>query len=401
MAESLSSPYFARVILRFVSVAIFCLAGFSVFNASAQIDPFQRHLLQLGYDQPLQGRGPQAAYVYYYYNNPEFLRTNIALRLAVAPVYLDSELGFKQLLGPHTDAGIALSGGGFSDNYYEVRRGGYRRDESFEGYGGGGALKLYHRINPNQMIPLNAVFSGGFHYSTYSDTDETSPLFRVPDDRVNTFVRAGLRLAGKEPLLYPDLALEFSVWYERQWRLEDSSLYGFGDRRVQPAVNLYWLYACLNYAWTNTGHQFTFALTAGDSDSADRFSAWRLGGVLPLAAEFPLTLPGYYYQEISAQRFAHASASYAFPLSKDLCWQMRLTVASAYVDYVPGVGQTGHWHTGAGPELTYTSPSEAWRVILRYGYGFNAERDGDEGAHSVGILCQLKFGSKKSNKTAK
>ena len=31
---------------------------------------------------------------------------------------------------------------------------------------------------------------------------------------------------------------------------------------------------------------------------ADRFSTCRLGGLLPLASEFPLSLPGYYYQEI-------------------------------------------------------------------------------------------------------
>ena len=84
-------------------------------------------------------------------------------------------------------------------------------------------------------------------------------------------------------------------------------------RQVQPTTDLYWLYAGLSYAWTNTGNQFTFALTAGGSDNADRFSAYRLGGVLPLAAEFPLTLPGYYYQEISARRFVHLSASLRRP----------------------------------------------------------------------------------------
>lgn len=361
--------------------------------ASAQIDPYARNLLQLGYDQPLAGRGPQAAYVYYYYNNPVFQRTNLALRLAVAPVYFDGELGFRQLLSPQTDAGLGLSGGGFNDNYYEVRQGRYRRDESFEGYGGGAAVKLYHRINPEQLIPLNAVVDGGFHYSTYARTDETSSQFEIPDERVNTYVRTGLRLAGKEPLLYPDLAMELSVWYERQWRLTEDNDYGFAnDRRVQPTTDLYWLYAALNYSWTNTGTQFTFALTAGGSHNADRFSAARLGGVLPLAAEFPLILPGYYYQEIAAQRFVHVNTSYQLPLSDNHRWQLRFSATSAYVDYVPGMGQSGHWHTGIGPDLSYTSAHDTWRVVLRYGYGFNAERDGHDGAHSVGLLCQFNFG---------
>ena len=366
------------------------LAGGSL--SLAQVDPYARNLLQLGYDQPLSGRGPQAAYLYYYYNDPAFFRTNMALRLAVAPVYFDGELGFRELLSPNTDVGLGLSGGGFSDNYYEVRQGHYVQNESFDGYGGGASLHVYHLINPGQMIPLNAVAESGFHYTTFAASDQTDSQFKVPDDYVNTFVRTGLRFAGKEPMLYQDLAMEVSVWYERQWRLDDSA-YGFAnDRRVRPTTDLYWLYAGLNYAWTNTGNQFTFAVTAGGSQNADRFSAWRLGGVLPLASEFPLTVPGYYYQEISAQQFAHFNASYVVPLSPNHRWQLRVEAASAYVDYLPGFAQPGHWHTGVGPDLSYTSANETWRVILRYGYGFDALRGGHEGAQSVGLLCQYNFG---------
>ena len=124
--------------------------------------------------------------------------------------------------------------------------------------------------------------------------------------------------------------------------------------------------------------------------------------VLPLAAEFPLTLPGYYYQEISAQGFVHLSASYVAPLSADHRWQLRLGAASAYVDYLPGFAQPNHWNTGAGPSLSFTSRSEVWRVILRYGYGFNALRDGQEGAHSIGVLYQYNFERRKyRNETTK
>jgi hypothetical protein len=363
--------------------------------ALAQIDPYPRSLLQLGYDQSLSGQGPQSLYAYYYYNNPEFLRTNVALRLAVAPVYLDGEIGFRQLL-PRTDVGIGINGGGYGENYYEVRQGNYYKNESFDGHGGGASLNLYHLINPAQLIPLNVVVQGGAHYSTYSPTDKTDDEFKLPDNRVSTFARAGLRFAGKEPMLYADLAMEVSIWFEHQWRFDDRT-YGFAGNplQVQPTTDLYWLYAGLSYAWTNTGNQFTFALTAGGSDAADRFSAWRLGGVLPLVAEFPLTLPGYYYQEISARRFVHLSAAYVAPLSADHRWQLRLGAASAYVDYLPGFEQPGHWHTGVGPSLSFTSRSEVWRVIVRYGYGFNALRDGHDGAHSVGVLYQYDFEQRK------
>lgn len=371
-------------------VVISLLLG-STATAPAQIDPYPRSLLQLGYDQSLSGQGPQSLYVYYYYNDPAFRRTNVALRLAVAPVYFDGELGFRQLLSPNTDIGIGLNGGVYGENYYEVRRGDFVKGESFDGHGGGASLNLYHRMNPTQFIPLNLVLKAGGRYSTYSAADKTAPQFQLPEDRATPFTRAGLRFAGKEPMLYADLAMEMSVWYERQWRLDDRA-YGFAnDRRVQPATDLYWFYAGLNYAWTNTGNQFTFGLTAGGSEHADRFSAYRLGGVLPLASEFPLTLPGYYYQEISARRFGHLSAAYVAPLSEDHRWQLRLGAASAYVDYLPGLEQSGHWHTGVGPSLSFTSRSEVWRVILRYGYGFNAARAGHDGAHSVGLLYQYNF----------
>jgi hypothetical protein len=107
---------------------------------------------------------------------------------------------------------------------------------------------------------------------------------------------------------------------------------------------------------------------------------------LPLSAEVPLTLPGYYHQELSARRFVHLSAAYVVPLSADHRWQLRLGAASAYVDYLPGFEQPGHWNTGVGPSLSFTSRSEVWRVILRNGH---------EGAHSVGVLYQYNFEQRK------
>jgi hypothetical protein len=38
----------------------------------------------------------------------------------------------------------------------------------------------------------------------------------------------------------------------------------------------------MDYAWTNSGQKVSFAFTGAGSTAADRFSAWRLGGVLTL-----------------------------------------------------------------------------------------------------------------------
>ena len=83
--------------------------------ASAQIDPVARDLIQSGYNQAFEGHAPLAAYAFYYHNQPDFVQTNLTLRLAVAPVYVDSELGFVNGLGPNTDFAIGLAGGGFAD----------------------------------------------------------------------------------------------------------------------------------------------------------------------------------------------------------------------------------------------------------------------------------------------
>ena len=96
---------------------------FAPFFAGAQIDPVKRDLVQLGYNQAMEGHAPFAGYAYYYHNQPDFLRTNLTLRLAIAPVYLDSELGFVNGLGPQTDFAIGLAGGGFADGYNEIRGG--------------------------------------------------------------------------------------------------------------------------------------------------------------------------------------------------------------------------------------------------------------------------------------
>lgn len=371
-----------------ISVCLFC---FIALRSPAQVDPITRNQIQLGYDQPVTGKGPQAAYLYYYRNEPQFVRSNLTLRLAVAPAYMDAEIGVKHVLSPSTDLGIGIAGGAFGDYYYEVRQGHYFREESFNGHGGGSSLSLYQRLNPGQVIPLHLVARGGFRYSTYVDARKTADDFELPEDRWNLFTRAGLRLAGKEPTLYPDLAMELSAWFERQWRL-DSDEYGFdNDRQVNAASSLYWVYLGAHYAWTNIGHKANLDVTAGRSDHADRFSAWRLGGVLPLVAEFPLILPGYYFQEISAERFVHLYAGYDISLDDQNRWQLRIEGAGARVDYLPGFEEGRAWHAGIGGGAIFTSRNKVVKVALRYGYGFEAVRHDEKGAHSIGVLFQWDF----------
>ena len=356
-----------------------------------QIDPMQRELFQFGYNAPLQGHAPLAAYAFYYRNEPNFFRTNLTLRLALAPTYLDSELGISHVLDENTDLGIGLAGGGFADSYDEIREGQYLPEESFTGHGGEVSLSLYHCFNPDQKIPFDAVLRGSVHYSVYQRDDSTRSDFVLPDDRTSFYVRTGLRWGGKEPILFPSLAMELSIWYEGQFRAESGG-YGFQtgngfDRELRPVSHLIWGQALLAYTMTNSGQSFYINLTAGASASADRFSAYRLGALLPLVSEFPLSLPGYYYQEISAQKFVLLGGNYIVPIDARRRWNINFNATTAGVGYVDGLEQPGHWHSGIGAGILYQTRSI--KVMLGYAYGIDAIRSGGRGAHSVGILMQL------------
>ena len=361
--------------------------------ASAQIDPVKRDLIQLGYNQAVEGHAPFAGYAYYYHNQPDFIRTNLTLRLAVAPVYLDSELGFMHGLGPSTDFAIGVGGGGFADSYNEIHGGKYYPSQSFDGSGGEVSASVYHLFNPGDLIPLNWIMRGTAHYSVYDRTDSTDPAFQLPSDHGSFNVRTGLRWGGIEPVLFPALAMELSVWYEGEFRT-DTGHYGYASDpyELNQQSHLFWGEAALTYTLPKSQQNFSVRLTAGTSVDADRFNAYRLGGFLPLVSEFPLTLPGYYYQEISADQFVLLNTSYLVPLDKRQRWNLDVNVSSAFVDYLPGEGQPGNWLNGVGGGILYRSPSGRFKMVLDYAYGIDAIRSDGRGANSIGVLMQWDLG---------
>ena len=354
---------------------------------SAQIDPVERDLIQFGYNQPVEGRAPLAGYIYYYRNQPEFLRTNLTLRLALAPTYLDSELGLSHALGADTDFGLGVAGGGFADSYNEMRGGKWIDGESFDGHGAELSASVYHLFNPGQLVPLNLVVRGAAHYSAYA-RNETAAGFQLPEDGTTFSVRTGLRWGGIEPTLFPALAMELSVWYEGQFRTAPGA-YGFGgDRELESASHLFWASAAISYTLPGSQQNFFARLIAGTSMDADRFSAYRLGGFLPLVAEYPLSLPGYFFQELSAREFALINASYVLPIAPNQRWNLEFNAATASVDYLSGTEQAGNWVSGVGAGIIYRAPSDRFKCIVAYAYGIDAFRSDGRGANSVSVLIQ-------------
>ena len=363
------------------------------FNASAQIDPAPRQLLELGGDASVTDSGPMGAYAFYYWNMVNVPTTNQFLRLVIAPVYVDSELGFKGLLGEHTDLGIGAFGGLYANSYQEVDGGRWYKNQSFNGNGGGASVSLYHLFNPDQHIPLNGVLRARMNYESFDTTSDTANNFVLPESQPVITYRAGLRWGGKEPMLGPVLAMEVSGWYELEQRTAPGG-YGFGnDRELERVSQRFFGRAQLNYTTLESKHYIVAGLQGGGTVNADRLSAYRLGGVLPYTKEFPLTIPGYFYQELSAKSFGLAYAGYTIPFGSQDQWSLIGNGSAALVDYVDGTGQAGAFNSGIGAGVGYNAPSQRWKVMSLLGYGFEARREHGQGGYSLGMAFQYNFGS--------
>ena len=77
------------------------------------------------------------------------------------------------------------------------------------------------------------------------------------------------------------------------------------------------------------------------------------------------------------------------PLDAKQRWSITAGAATAAVDYLEGLQQPGRWHSGVGGGLIYRSPTDSWQLAVAYGYGVDAIRNDDHGAHSVGFLLQF------------
>lgn len=358
-----------------------------------QIDPEPRQLLQLGVNQSLHNDGPIGAYAFYYWNMPDVPATNTTLRLAIAPVYADAELGFKGLLGENTDLGVGVFGGGLYNSYSEVRQGNYYRDESFDGHGGGAALSLYHNFNPGATVPLNGIVRASMNYHVFSDTSDTANDFTLPKNQPFYTLHTGLRWGGKEPLLTPRLAAELSVWYDLQYR-PDSGSYGFngGDRELDSISHRFLGSARLIYTMPRSEHYLALGLMGGAVINADRLSAYRLGGALPFTSEYPLFLPGYFYEEISAEDFGLLYGLYAIPLGRSKSWSVFAGGATSVADYVDGLEQSGNWNSGVTGGLSVKSKNRRLQAVVASGYGIDAIRSDGRGGYSVAFMLQYNFG---------
>ena len=109
--------------------------------------------------------------------------------------------------------------------------------------------------------------------------------------------------------------MELSAWYEGHLRTDPGS-YGINDAdELESQSHLFWTEAALAYTLPKNQQSFYVRLTAGTSVDADRFSAYRLGGFLPLIVGVSRSrCPAIIFQEFSARQFVLLNANYLVPL---------------------------------------------------------------------------------------
>jgi hypothetical protein len=357
--------------------------------ARAQIDDARRFQLEGGYEDGVGSPGPNGAYVFAYLNRPGVLGPGSALRLAVAPVYLDAELGLPNVL-PRTDLGLGFTGGGYAFSQKEVVRGDQRLGESYIGHGGGPSVSLYPRLGNVGPVPLNGVLRLSALYTDYQRTAETAPNFVLPPDEWTGAARAGLRLGGQEPGLDKGPAMELSTWWESRLRDKPATFGYDGDRSVRGETNLYWMRFLLALP-TDAGTRYSGGLSVGGGDRVGRLSAYHLGGMLTQTSEFPLVIPGYFSSEIEARKYGHVWGRAGVPLDAARRWLIDIFAAGANVAPIRGTDPGGTLHAGVGTGVQFVPPKGALHAELAYGYAPTALRGTRRGGHSVALSLEIDF----------
>jgi hypothetical protein len=355
------------------------------------IDAESRTFIEGGVETPLKGNGPLTGYGYLFYTRPHFLDQDLYLRVVVPPGYFISELIKDHWPSQNSAVGIGLSGGFFAESQTEFLDGHYEKDQSFNGDSAGGTLAYYLRgVKIGGVLPMEGQIRVNPKFVWYDRTSDTSHSFRLPENTAIYDARVGIRLGGVPPELFPNAALELSLWQTFSYR-DKAGQYGYPG---QPQESEHFT----QRTWTPMGGIFTFSgtqasafLNAGIAENTDPLSAFRMGGGLRLRAEFPLLVHGYYVEEIFAGKFLLVNFAYRFPIwpGQDLV-HLQLLADYARVDYVRGHSLPRSNLAGVGANLSVAIMKRV-DLVVGYGYGINAPRGRSFGGQEFDAQFEFKW----------
>lgn len=371
---------------KFLIVAAFSLLATRCF---AQVDVEHRRTLtiQTGFavadsEEQLGGFG------FYWFNENNFPCTNMALRVLFAGIYADAELSYFLPAATNTAIGVGFGGGVFVDSITPYAAG--ERLSSQEFYGDNVNLRLFvNQTIPNPTpIPLNLrgsyIISGSF----YRSTDNTTG-FVLPSNFLTQTAMVEFRAGGIEPGLTARRGVELYVAADANYR---SGFDAFGPTgSLFPTESSYQrVFGSLAGKIPLQQTTIFLRVAGGLGDDIDQLSAWKLGGNIAGVEPYTYTIHGYYTREIFAEDFGLVN----IVLSQQLMEKHNVT-AHLYGDYARAhtvAPQDGDWHDffGAGAGVSFRT---FWDIdmLINYGYGFNAIRNGARGGHEVGLAFEKQF----------
>ena len=387
---------------REVGLLLLLLLSAPVDIASAQLparvetpytlmDKESRTYIQVGVESPMRGNGPLTGYGYFFITKPHFFTEDLYLRLVVPPGYFMSELVLDRWPSQNSAIGLGLSGGLWADSQAEFRDGRFEKEESFSGHSFGATLAYYLRgPKVGDLLPLEGQVRVSPKYVLYDRGSDTSLRFRLPENTMMYDARAGLRLGGVPPELFPDAALELSLWHAVSYR-DAAGRYGLPERPEASEHLSQRTWTRVGGTYTLLGTQVSAFLNAGIAENTDALSSFRLGGGLRLRAEFPLMLHGYNVEEVFARRFVLLNLAHRFPIwpGQDRV-QLQLLADYARVDYVQGHRLPRSGLAGVGVNLS-VAITKYMTLVVGYGYGIDAPRNHSFGGHEIDTQFEFKY----------
>jgi hypothetical protein len=146
------------------------------------MDDGDRLNLEFGAETPLRGNGPFTGYGYFFYTR--LIRDHWPSR--------------------NSAVGVGVSGGLWAESQVEFRDGRFEKEESFSGHSAGGTFAYYLRgPKIGGLLPLEGQIRANPKYVWYDRTGDTARRFRLPENSAIYDGRAGIRLGGVPPQLFP------------------------------------------------------------------------------------------------------------------------------------------------------------------------------------------------------
>src|SRR6185295_11727983 len=108
------------------------------------------------------------------------------------------------------------------------------------------------------------------------------------------------------------------------------------------------------------------------------------------ADAYSYPLHGYYVRELMAEDFGLVNLELIVPLTDEHALALHFYGDYAAAKLVPPQDNQWHHYFGAGAGVSFQTIWDI-KTVVSYGYGFNAVRNGDHGAHEIGLALQKEF----------